>query len=200
MSESKQHILAIALRLFLQKNFKEVTMKEIVERTGLSKGAFYHYFESKEELFREVIDEFYRIVVDIDFSVLPGDTLNGFYNACAERIGGMKLPGSDRHHDNPSGYFDMNFFFLVFDGLQMFPDFRKKMEAYNAKELRAWTGVVAHARAQGEISSPMSDRQIAQIFIHTSDGIAMNLILSGNTANLKDELTSMWDNFYKSLQ
>ena len=54
MNESKEHIITVASKLFLQKNFKEVTMKEIVDKTGLSKGAFYHYFESKEQLFLEV--------------------------------------------------------------------------------------------------------------------------------------------------
>ncbi len=59
MSDTKAHILMVSLKLFLQKNFKEVTMKEIVEETGLSKGAFYHYFESKEKLFYEIIDYFF---------------------------------------------------------------------------------------------------------------------------------------------
>ena len=53
--KSKEHILITAFSLFLQKSFKEVTMKEIVKETGLSKGAFYHYFESKEQLFLELL-------------------------------------------------------------------------------------------------------------------------------------------------
>jgi len=47
MSDTKTHILMVSLKLFLQKNFKEVTMKEIVKETGLSKGAFYHYFDQE---------------------------------------------------------------------------------------------------------------------------------------------------------
>jgi TetR/AcrR family transcriptional repressor of nem operon len=40
MSGAKDHILLTSLKLFLQKSFKEVTMKEIVNKTGLSKGVF----------------------------------------------------------------------------------------------------------------------------------------------------------------
>ena len=61
MNDSKEHILLASLNLFLQKNFKEVTIKEIVEITGLSKGAFYHYFQSKEQLFEEVMEHFFKI-------------------------------------------------------------------------------------------------------------------------------------------
>ena len=56
MKDTKEHILMIAGQLFLQKSFKEVTMQEIVKETGLSKGAFYHYFTGKDELFLEVLN------------------------------------------------------------------------------------------------------------------------------------------------
>lgn len=55
MIDSKEQILKIALLLFLQKGFKGVTMNEIVKMSEFSKGAFYHYFSSKEEVFKEVI-------------------------------------------------------------------------------------------------------------------------------------------------
>ncbi|MGD8401904.1 MAG: TetR/AcrR family transcriptional regulator, partial [Bacillota bacterium] len=58
ISDSKKHIIDVSFGLFLQKSFKEVTMQEIVAKTGMSKGAFYHYFESKEQLFLEVINHF----------------------------------------------------------------------------------------------------------------------------------------------
>ena len=56
VNTTKEHILNVCTHLFLQKGFKEVTMKEIVEKTGMSKGAIYHYFNSKEQLFLEVIN------------------------------------------------------------------------------------------------------------------------------------------------
>ncbi|MDR0424755.1 MAG: TetR/AcrR family transcriptional regulator, partial [Clostridiales Family XIII bacterium] len=58
MKETKEHILSIAQNLFLKKGYKNVTMKELVEKSGFTKGAFYHYFESKESLFREVVERF----------------------------------------------------------------------------------------------------------------------------------------------
>jgi AcrR family transcriptional regulator len=36
----------------MQKGYKEVTMKDIVDNAELSKGAFYHYFDSKEKVFK----------------------------------------------------------------------------------------------------------------------------------------------------
>lgn len=55
MNETKLTICQEAFKLFLQKNFKEVTMNEILEKSGLSRGTFYYYFKSKEQLYEEVI-------------------------------------------------------------------------------------------------------------------------------------------------
>jgi AcrR family transcriptional regulator len=58
MNETKERILSIALYYFLKKPYTEVTMNEILKASGLSKGGFYHHFESKEVLYHEVIDRF----------------------------------------------------------------------------------------------------------------------------------------------
>ena len=88
MKESKEHILKVAFYLFLQKGFKEVTMKEIVEKTGLSKGAFYHYFKSKEQLFFEVNDYFLTILAEVHYKQFSQSSLRQFYKDYLDRISG----------------------------------------------------------------------------------------------------------------
>ena len=56
--DNRHHILATAFKLFFQKGYKEVTMSELVKESGLSKGAFYHYFNSKEELYTHSMEMF----------------------------------------------------------------------------------------------------------------------------------------------
>ena len=53
----KKDILEVAAKLFSQKDFHEVTVDEIAERVGLSKGTIYLYFENKENLFFSIIQE-----------------------------------------------------------------------------------------------------------------------------------------------
>jgi len=200
MRDTKKCILSVALKLFLQKNFKEVTMKEIVEETGLSKGAFYHYFESKEKLFHEIIDYFFSSVINVDFDTYSRESLYQFYNDCTDKIDTFSIQFGKSNKGSEENYFNMNFFFLIFDALKMFPEFRERMKEYHKKELIAWTDVIKKARESGEIRSTMNDKQIAMIFIHTSDGVAMNLVLNGNMKNMKKELKSLWDKFYESLK
>ena len=47
---TKDSILKIALQLFLKKGYKDVSYRDLIKETGLSKGAIYHHFKSKEDL------------------------------------------------------------------------------------------------------------------------------------------------------
>jgi len=47
---SRANILETALRLFRERGFEETTMREIASASGLSLGAAYHYFPSKEAI------------------------------------------------------------------------------------------------------------------------------------------------------
>jgi TetR/AcrR family transcriptional regulator, transcriptional repressor for nem operon len=59
-SPTKEKLLDAAQRLMLGKGFPATTVDEICEAAGFTKGSFFHYFESKEHLGKEVLDRFYR--------------------------------------------------------------------------------------------------------------------------------------------
>ena len=56
--ETRQHIKAKACQLFAQKGFKEVTMKDICEATGLSRGGLYCHYDSTARIFDEILNDF----------------------------------------------------------------------------------------------------------------------------------------------
>lgn len=53
--QKKQYILETARKVFMEKGFKNVTMKDIVEACEISRGGLYLYFGSTEEIFMEVL-------------------------------------------------------------------------------------------------------------------------------------------------
>ncbi|PPA70775.1 TetR/AcrR family transcriptional regulator [Jeotgalibacillus proteolyticus] len=66
----KQLIMEKSLELFAQKGFEGVSIQQITDYCGISKGAFYLSFKSKSELIVALIDDFMmQIVDDIDHSV-----------------------------------------------------------------------------------------------------------------------------------
>jgi TetR/AcrR family transcriptional repressor of mexJK operon len=54
-SESRQRIIAVARRLFLEQGYRGQSMRQIAETCGVSKALLYYYFRDKEQLFVAVL-------------------------------------------------------------------------------------------------------------------------------------------------
>lgn len=51
----KEKLVLEALKEFAQKGFDSASLNQIIRRSGISKGSFYHHFANKEELFNSII-------------------------------------------------------------------------------------------------------------------------------------------------
>ena len=69
---TKNQILEAALRVFVKSGFSKTTMDDIVNESGLSKGAIYHHYGSKKELFLALIDYwenyFFKNIINKDLT------------------------------------------------------------------------------------------------------------------------------------
>ncbi len=54
-AQKKKYIVEVARKIFMEKGFKQVTMKDIVEACGISRGGLYLYFQNPGEVFEEVL-------------------------------------------------------------------------------------------------------------------------------------------------
>jgi hypothetical protein len=58
--ETVQKILDVSLKLFLEKGYEETTVLDIIHNMGgMTRGAFYHHFKSKEEVFDTLSDKLF---------------------------------------------------------------------------------------------------------------------------------------------
>ncbi|WP_010098762.1 TetR/AcrR family transcriptional regulator [Ornithinibacillus scapharcae] len=80
----KQLIMDRALELFANQGFEATSVQQITDHCGISKGAFYLSFKSKDELILEIINHFIQqITVDIDYAVnhsKPDEKLYHFFH------------------------------------------------------------------------------------------------------------------------
>lgn len=62
--DNRQNILKHSLTLFSAKGYHPVGIQEIVDNSSISKPTLYHYFGNKEGLFRTLLDEEFRNILD----------------------------------------------------------------------------------------------------------------------------------------
>jgi len=55
--ETRNRIVEAAMDLFAQNGFEVTSVSDICEKAGVSKGAFYHHFPSKQDIFQQGMEE-----------------------------------------------------------------------------------------------------------------------------------------------
>lgn len=58
LPEAKKKLLDAAMQLMLKQGYSATSVDEICQAAGLTKGSFFHYFQSKEELAKAAIGHF----------------------------------------------------------------------------------------------------------------------------------------------
>ena len=75
--ETVRKILDTAERLFVEKGYDRASLQDIIRATGLSKGAIYHHFASKEDIFYAVCDRIGQRNAEVLSQVRDAPGLNG---------------------------------------------------------------------------------------------------------------------------
>lgn len=198
MSNARENIIETAKRLFLQKSYHEVTMQDIVIATGLSKGAFYHYFSSKEKVFEEVVDSF---VGSMETTTNRSATDVTLWEFCEAYLAGIsdKVKKYNDNTGDTTGVMRANQYTLIFDAMKLLPKFRESQKALQQQEMELWIAVVKKARSSGEVTTAMSDEAVAKLFIFQNYGIGVYYILRSDIKHLTKELEAQFKIIYASI-
>jgi TetR/AcrR family transcriptional repressor of nem operon len=199
MNTAKEHILKTSLMLFLQKSYRDVTMSEIVEKTGMSKGAFYHYFNSKEDLFKEITEMIFSLG-KVKYETFDHRSLYTFYHDYAVFLDNSMAIMQSLSQDPSDKSEKLNFFLIMFEAVSRFPEFLQKELEMHMDDLEHWKSAIANARVQNEIQSSSTDEDIANLFLYCTDGVFIRYINNNDPRTYKDYLISAFNSIYENLK
>ena len=74
--ETKKRILAVCVRLFLEQGYKQTSISQIIEETGIARGSFQNLFPTKDAVLLELVDpmlcgQFGTVRSNADDGLLP---------------------------------------------------------------------------------------------------------------------------------
>jgi len=197
--DSKEKILQVAFSLFLQKGYRDVSLREIVDEVGLTKGAFYHYFKGKDQLFKEVIDRYFLGMNDHIYEQLPKTHLLTFMTGYLEKLMELIQRISKDAIKNVSTI-SLSYVYVAFDAQRILPDFASQIHEVYHREERTWMEVIDHAKASDEIVSSINSQHLATLFISAIDGIEVHVMLENRLDQLSKEIMSVWNSLYKLIK
>jgi len=136
-------IVAAALQVFSEKGFAAARLEEIAARAGVSKGAIYLYFATKEDIFRAVVEQAIAPNIDQVKAVLashPGpfpDIVRALAQRFATVIAGSPIGGVAK---------------MVIGEARNFPELARIWhDGLVSQAIGALTEMVAAAQARGEV-------------------------------------------------
>ena len=198
MSDSKEHILAIAFKLFFQKGYKEVTMKDLVEASGLSKGAFYHYFSSKEELYHHTMEQFLAHYMD-NFQLEYDNnlTLKTNLKNLFDRFTPMTEQMNTSTKEAAEG---LSNYLIFLQSLMRKEEFRKKMEEYNKNFYLEFSKWIAIAQNKGEIKKNLDPLTLAKHLTALMKGLGVLYAFVDQSEPLSESFSKIIDQFFIQIE
>jgi AcrR family transcriptional regulator len=153
LASRRAEILAGARRAFATYGYEGATVARLEEATGLSRGAIFHYFDSKLDLFAELALAENRRYIDLIIEGGFDEALRSMANEDPEWLG-MLLESEGRlRHD---------------------PEFVRKIEGMgrDAQRFRAW---LEGAQARGEFRQDVDAVHIGRFASSVLNGIALRV-------------------------
>jgi len=172
----REEILTRALDVVAREGYRGASVKELADAVGLSQAGLLHYFDSKEELFTEILRK--RDEVDSAEQGLDGDLEHG-----------LRAPDDRQLPDIRSGYLQVIRHNADVPGLvHLFA--RLSVDAADpehpahqffltrGEHLRAYFAAgIAAAQASGEITDRVGADTLARVFQAVADGMQLQWML-----------------------
>jgi AcrR family transcriptional regulator len=170
-------ILETAFALFVGHGYTAVSVNDICRVAGVTKGGFYHHWNSKEELFTEILIEGYlpemeKLMGSIKISRDPDDRLLSFFT-----VWGQAFRDTGNHPEIPNKEFGLWYLFL--EGLNHNPPFREGIKAFYGRLLILSAEIIRNGQISGRFRSDMKAEEIARALVAQLEGTAI-LLMTGN--------------------
>ena len=107
--QKRKKIIDKARELFAKNGYEETKVEDITKDLGISKGSFYTYFATKEELLYEVLEKIKKEIIEnlenINVNQMPENVLEDYIKAkmnhAVKILNNMKLKAVEKHLIDP---------------------------------------------------------------------------------------------------
>lgn len=183
---TRRKILDAAVDVFTEVGFAAADRGAIIERTGMTKGAFYHHFDSMESLASAIIEDGANLVVS------ELGAMSDSFSPALENI----LHGTFVTAD----LFATNKVVRTAEQLSLaFGKFNKDASAAYTAWVEAMTAEARRAIAEGDIREDLDPLMVSESIIGATFGARMLGQRSGGGADLVSRLTQMWELLFPAI-
>lgn len=190
--ERRAAILEGALHCFAEKGYAATTIDDIVRYLGISKGAIYNYFTSKEEMYSQIMESrMKRLVGSL------GETQEKETSASAKlrRLIGQFMA---QQIDDLRRLLGFHLEYSLHASRQ--DELKASIEKHDNSALTFMTDLIAEGKRKGEFRADVDERLAASMFWALRDGIALDVLSHGGQEEYAALMSEMEQMLFRYLQ
>ena len=164
----KEELFNATFRLFILHGYDGVSFGVIEKATGMSRGAIFHYADTKLDLFRQVVEQYVLDRQSIDMKIRVGEdpTLREFIDAY---IDGVKRTMTELMTLMGEGVTlaecSRAYLSIIQQIAVLLPELSERQLQSITREQQVWHQVLSRAVERGEVRSDIDTELMAQTFI-----------------------------------
>ncbi len=194
MDNTKEFIIDEAFKLFLNHSYEAVSISDISQAIGLTKGALYHHFKNKEELFVSVVDKYIHFTgFEMDIDTI---NLEHFIQLSVKQT--ENIFRSLFQHSMT--FSPINYISLVADAFRHYPGYAENQGNFINGEIEKTIQILNNAIKNGEIREDIDSALVANNFFAITMGLAGNLVRNISIEDGIELLKKQTSEFYKLLK
>lgn len=179
--ETKRRLLDAGVALLLERGYGGLAVQDVLDRTGIPKGSFYHHFQSKQDMALQAVELYTVIGHELLDRCLADDgrpalrRVRDFFEQLGQFYGEQGYLGCllGALGQELSGTNDL---------------FRRKIEECVGSIAARIAECLEQARAAGELPMDADTRQLADILVNAWEGAALRSRLLRSPAPLRQVL------------
>ncbi len=168
MQDKREYILQKSFETFMAKGYDSCSMTVLQKELKIARGGMYRYFESKDALFRAVVDKYFWGMIDFISPYFSDDM------TLLERIeqSNKSMKQIAQYIDQISGIEGvfLNYTALIIQAAKHYPGFIDRMKKRNENEYKRWIKSIENSIEKGEVRKDVNVKLIALIYIKAVDG------------------------------
>ncbi|MCG2461796.1 TetR/AcrR family transcriptional regulator [Flavobacteriaceae bacterium F89] len=169
---NKELILRHAYSLFLQNGYNSVSIKDIMEISNLSKGAIYHHFRSKEDIFLETLEQYFFSALDIDPDIFKGHSFREQVKV-AYMFAVDLFVKVETLEEKGVAYPIQKFYKLQLE-CESFPAIREKFKESSIAYRKQIQNLVEQGMASKEVQTGLDSESISYQIVGMIEGVAIH--------------------------
>lgn len=200
----RDKVIQSAFDLMILNGLANLSVNDMLRKLKMTKGGFYYYFKSKEELICEIIDQHVLGILWRQFE--EAGTENVFGNSCLSikeklKVYYLMIPNpriTDDAGNTIKKYSVKNYFFMLYELIDKYPKLSEGYRKYYYENREMLKRILDEGKENGCLKREIDSENFAELMLAVRDGL-FSIYMVNDENCIKSKLDASFEIIWKQL-